>query len=187
MQVANETTLIASRRLINEGKRPLALNFANGIHPGGEFLDGARAQEECLCRSSALYQTLVGDPMYRAHKARPEPDSTDWAILSPDVPVFRNDDGTPLPHPWPLSFITCAAPVAQEIGQPRAGDLLRQRILRVLAIAHAYGFTTLVLGAWGYGAFGNDPHRTAKDFRHKNASIYESGRGDLVRSSSACG
>jgi uncharacterized protein (TIGR02452 family) len=35
----------------------------------------------------------------------------------------------------------------------------------VLAIAQAYGYDTLVLGAWGCGAFGNDAHRTARDFR----------------------
>jgi hypothetical protein len=38
VQVTNETTLGASRRLIECGLRPLALNFANGIHPGGGFL-----------------------------------------------------------------------------------------------------------------------------------------------------
>ena len=45
-----------------------------------------------------------------------------------------------------------------------AGDLLQSRIRRVLAIAAAYGYQALVLGAWGCGAFGNDPARTARDF-----------------------
>ena len=165
VQVTNETTLRAARRLVEEGLRPVALNFANGIHPGGGFLSGARAQEETLCRSSALYATLVGDPMYEAHRRRPLPDSTDWAIYSPDVPVFRTDDGKALPEPWLLSFITCAAPYAPKVGQPMSGDLLEKRIHRVLAIARAYGHTALVLGAWGCGAFRNDPVRTARDFR----------------------
>ena len=34
VQVSNETTLGASKRLVNAGLRPLALNFANGVHPG---------------------------------------------------------------------------------------------------------------------------------------------------------
>lgn len=165
VQVANETTLGAARRLEDEGKLSLALNFANGIHPGGGFLHGARAQEEVLCRSSALYATLVGDPMYEAHRARPLPDSTDWAILSPRVPVFRLDDGTPLTVPWELDVITSAAPYAPTIGMGRSATLLRQRIHRVLAIARAYGYESLVLGAWGCGAFGNDPMQTAMDFR----------------------
>ena len=165
VQVANETTLGAAVRLVNRGLQPLALNFANGIRPGGGFLVGARAQEEVLCRSSALYQTLLGDRMYEEHRKRQLPDSTDWAIYSPDVPVFRRDDGTEIQRPWLLSFITCAAPYAPAIGQPRAGDLLQQRIHRVLAIARAHGYAALILGAWGCGAFANDPRRTALGFR----------------------
>jgi uncharacterized protein (TIGR02452 family) len=146
--------------------RPLALNFANAIQPGGGFLEGALAQEETLCRSSALYSTLVNDPMYAHHRDRNTMDFTDWAIYSPDVPVFRNDDGTVLEETWPLCFITCAAPYAPSVGQPESGDLLKKRIHRVLEIALAFGHTSLVLGAWGCGAFFNDPQRTAADFRY---------------------
>lgn len=37
-QVTNETTLGASLRLVERGLRPLALNFANGVVPGGASL-----------------------------------------------------------------------------------------------------------------------------------------------------
>ncbi len=180
VQVTNETTFGASLRLVERGLRPLALNFANGIHPGGGFLGGARAQEEVLCRSSALYHTLVDDPMYEEHRKRQLPDSTDWAIYSPDVPVFRMDNGTELQHPWLLSFITCAAPYAPVIGQPKSGDLLQKRIHRVLAIARAYGHSTLVLGAWGCGAFANDPHRAAIDFRQALENDYSGAFSEIV-------
>ena len=97
-------------------------------------MHGSRAQEEVLCRSSALYATLVNDPMYGAHRPRTLPDSTDWAILSQNVPVFRLDDGTALSAPWVLDFVTCAAPYAptvvsrsfrrpvEEEDPPRPGD-----------------------------------------------------------------
>ena len=133
VEITNETTLGAARRLHDSGLDPLALNLANGLHPGGGFLSGARAQEEALCRSSALYLTLENDPMYAGHAQRSLPDSTEWCILSPEVPVFRDDAGLPLDAPWQLSFITCAAPVAHRVGQPLSGDLLQQRIQRVLA------------------------------------------------------
>ncbi len=64
-----------------------------------------------------------------------------------------------------LFILTCAAPYAPEIGQPESGDLLEKRISRVLEIARSLGYTSMVLGAWGCGAFGNDPERTAEDFR----------------------
>ncbi|MBP7263696.1 MAG: TIGR02452 family protein [Spirochaetia bacterium] len=165
VQVGNETTLGASRRFVRDGGAVLALNFANGIHPGGGFLNGARAQEEFLCRSSALYLTLEGDPMYAEHAARPTADSTDWAILSPNVPVFRGDDGRFLDEPYLLGFVTCAAPVASSVGLARSAALMRERIRRVLAIASAHGYDSLVLGAWGCGAFGNDTLTTARQFK----------------------
>ena len=90
-------------------------------------------------RTSALSLTLIDDPMYNAHRMRLLPDSTDWSIYSPNVPIFRSDDGTKLSESWPLSFITCAAPYAPEIGQPASGELLQVRIHRVLAIARASG------------------------------------------------
>ena len=166
IQVSNETTLQASRRLFDDGEKVLALNFANGVSAGGGFLHGARAQEECLCRSSALYLTIKGDPMYGHHAERALPDSTDWAILSPDVPVFRLDDGSMLDKPYLMNFITCAAPYAPTVGKKESSALMRSRIHRVLEIAHAYGYSGLVLGAWGCGAFDNDPVETAKDFRN---------------------
>lgn len=164
IQVANETTLAAARRLSEPGQRVLALNFANGIEPGGGFLQGNRGQESVLCRSSALFATLQGDAMYAHHKTRPRPDSTDWAILSPDVPVFRTDDGTPLERPWLLSVITCAAPYAPTLGVEVSARLMESRIRRVLAVARAFGYEALVLGAWGCGTYGNDPARIAAIF-----------------------
>jgi uncharacterized protein (TIGR02452 family) len=180
VQVTNETTLSASRQYVKAGLEPLALNFANGIKPGGGFLTGARAQEEVLCRSSALYHTIKDDPMYAEHRQRPRPDSTDWVIYSPNVPVFRQDDGTALERPWLLSFITCAAPFAPAIGQPEAGELLKRRIRRVLSIAHAYQHRVLILGAWGCGAFENDPYRTALDFRQALETEFSKAFSDVV-------
>ena len=118
--------------------------------------------------------------MYEAHRERQRPDSTDWAILSPGVPVFRKDVGTALECPWLLSFITSAAPYAPAIGLAEAGDLLRRRIHRVLAIAQAHEYASLVLGAWGCGAFGNDPYRTAADFRQAIENAFSGAFSDIV-------
>jgi len=76
--------------------------------------------------------------------------------------------------------VTSAAPVAYRIGQPRAADLLRKRIHRVLSIARAYEYDTLVLGAWGCGAFGNDPRRTAIDFRNALEVDFAGAFSDIV-------
>ncbi|MBC8141722.1 MAG: TIGR02452 family protein [Armatimonadetes bacterium] len=167
VSVANETSLSAAKRLLDAGKRPLVLNFANAVEPGGGFLSGSTAQEEYLCRSSGLYETIRHDKMYAFHKAMGRDSflASEWAILSPDVPVFRGDNGAFLPEPYPVSVLTCAAPVAREVGLKTATEAMETRIDRVLAIARAYGYRSLVLGAWGCGAFHNDPVAIAAFFR----------------------
>ncbi len=166
IQVTEETTLQAAERIYHRDEMPLALNFANGVQAGGGFLLGADAQEESLCRCSSLYMTLIGDPMYRFHKSTNSTDSSDWAILSPEVPVFATEEGVLRSDPWTCGFLTCAAPIATAETKGQASELMVSRIDRVLHIAQHYGYGTLVLGAWGCGAFGNDPERIAGIFQH---------------------
>jgi uncharacterized protein (TIGR02452 family) len=182
LQVANTTTMDAARSFVRVGLRAFALNFANGVNPGGGFLVGARAQEETLCRSSTLYAALDGDPMYDAHRRSPvaREAASDWVILAPGVPFFRTDEGSPLDEPWQMDVLTCAAPIAPRVGEEEAARLLRRRIHRVLAIAAEHGAEALVLGAWGCGAFGNDPARTAEDFRDALLGPYAGAFGEVV-------
>jgi uncharacterized protein (TIGR02452 family) len=171
IEVENETTLTAARCLVEAGLRPLALNFASATNPGGGFLGGARAQEESIARSSGLYACLVGQAMYEFHRARHDPMYSHYAIYSPDVPVFRTDDGTLLEEPYLCSFITCPAVNAKVVregkpaGRAEIRETMRDRMAKVLAIAALQGYDTLVLGAWGCGAFGNDSQEVAELFR----------------------
>jgi uncharacterized protein (TIGR02452 family) len=170
-EVTNETTLSAARRLADEGQRFAALNFASAKHPGGGFLTGSRAQEESLARSSGLYACLAGKAMYTFHTSRADPLYTAYAIYSPDVPVFRTDDGQLLEEPWLCSFLTCAAVNARAVLQrnpsrrPEIRQAMAERIDRVLALLALHDHPTLLLGAWGCGAFGNDTEEIANLFR----------------------
>ncbi|MBI5878602.1 MAG: TIGR02452 family protein [Chloroflexi bacterium] len=161
--VANETTLAAGARFVAAGKRVLALNFASPSHPGGGFLDGALAQEETLARSSALYTCLKDSPMYAYHWKHRDPLFADYVIISPDVPVFRSDNGDLLAEPYLCSFITSPAVhkgfLLEEDPRRAAeiGPVMRLRINKVLGIAALYRHDVLVLGAWGCGAFENNP------------------------------
>ncbi|HXV78446.1 MAG TPA: TIGR02452 family protein [Candidatus Binatia bacterium] len=178
-QVTNDTTIGAARRLTEAGHRPLALNFANGIHPGGGFLGGAKAQEEVLCRSSALYQTLVDDRMYEAHRKRLRPDSTDWAIYSPDVPVFRKDDGRELDRPWLLSFITCAHPSLPGSASPNPAICYRGGFT---AFSRSPSFRLFGTRPWSMGLWRlrQRPRRTAMDFRRALKNDFRGAFSDIV-------
>jgi uncharacterized protein (TIGR02452 family) len=184
LEVRNESTLVAARRLIGAGHRPVALNFASAKHPGGGFLGGARAQEESLARASALYACLAGNAMYEFHRAARDPMYTNHAIYSQDVPVFRADDGTLLEQPYVCAFITAPAVNAKVVLQrnPSRRQEIREamwtRVLKVLAIAAAHRHEALVLGAWGCGVFGNDCQEIAELFRK---ALTESFRGAFSR------
>jgi uncharacterized protein (TIGR02452 family) len=176
IEVTGETTLEAARRLHAGGGAaagPVAcLNFASARHPGGGWRSGARAQEESLARASALATCLEAVPEYYAfHEHQRHPLYSDRVVCSPAVPVFRDDGGALLDEPYPVTFLTAAAPNAgvhgDRGGDPEGADVaeaLRRRARQVLAVAAGHGHRRLVLGAWGCGVFRNDPRTVAGAF-----------------------
>ncbi|MFD9000183.1 TIGR02452 family protein [Streptomyces sp. NPDC059582] len=168
-EVTGESSLEAARRLAG----PVAvLNFSSARNPGGGYLNGAQAQEEALCRASALYTCLLGvREFYDHHRAHRDPFYTDRVIHSPAVPVFRDDRGRLLDETFVAGFLTAAAPnggVVLRTAPERASELphaLAVRAERVLETAAAHGYRRLVLGAWGCGVFRNDPAQVAGAFR----------------------
>lgn len=168
--VRNETTIAAAERLLHAGMHPVVLNFASATHPGGGFLAGARAQEESLARSSALFACLEGQNFYQRHQKLDDPMYTDHVLYSPEVPFFRRDDQQLLDAPLLVSVITCAAPNLwqSEAWPPEKLALVpaafQRRIRRILAIGAAHHHDAIVLGAWGCGAFRNDATTVAQIF-----------------------
>ncbi|MFD7319612.1 TIGR02452 family protein [Streptomyces sp. NPDC059875] len=171
--VTDESSIVAAQRLTRADAAPVAvLNFASARNPGGGYLNGAQAQEEAVCRASALYTTLLRAPeYYEHHRAERDAFYTDRVILSPGVPVFRDDRGGLLKEPFTVGFLTSPAPNAGVIRRqnPALADrvpaVLAARAERVLETAVAGGYRRLVLGAWGCGVFQNDPAEVAGAFR----------------------
>ncbi|MCP3141462.1 TIGR02452 family protein [Pyxidicoccus xibeiensis] len=173
IEVTSEKTGAASRRLVEqEGVAHVAaLNFASAKNPGGGFLGGAKAQEEDLARCSALYACLLTQrDYYDINRAEQSLLYTDHIIYSPDVPFFRDEDFSLLERPFCVSLITAPAPNAGAAARntpellPRVPGVLQARARKVLQVAAHQGHRTLVLGAWGCGAFRNDPGDAAEAF-----------------------
>jgi len=170
VEVENETTLSAARRLLAQGLNPVALNFASATHPGGGFLSGARAQEEYLARSSTLYACLQNQAMYGFHQRQQDALYTSYMLYSPAVSIFRADNGELLEEPYSVGIITAAAPYAKHMPPHRHSEILhvfRERIAKVLWIGLEHGHDAIVLGAWGCGAFGNDGNVVSKLFQEQ--------------------
>lgn len=170
IEVTQETTTAASHRLaVNLALRTAALNFANCLHVGGGFLSGAIAQEEAICRSSVLYSLLSEQPeMYdESCKHTNGYLFQDYIIFSPDVPVIRDDQYDLLDRWFPVSFITAAAPDLRHraIAPHRVRAALDSRIRKIVQCAVQQGAQAIVLGAFGCGAFRNDPRDVAQIFK----------------------
>lgn len=175
VEVTGESSTEAARRLAADlpGASPVAvLNFASARNPGGGYVRGAKAQEEALCRASALYETLLEAPeYYEVHRAEVSTFYTDRVIHSPGVPVFRDDRGDLADTPFRAGFLTSPAPNAGTIRRqephrvPEIPAALARRAELVLRVAALHGYQGLVLGAWGCGVFQNDPAQVAEAFR----------------------
>lgn len=172
-ELVNETTLQGSARITQSAQYQHigVLNFASAKNPGGGFLGGAKAQEESLARSSGLYHSLLRcSDYYSFHRKLKTCLYSDRMIFSPGCPVLRTDRGDWLETPFVVSFITSPAPNAGAIranephNLPKIPSVFRERISKLLALAAHHGCDALVLGAWGCGAFRNDPQVVAPIF-----------------------
>ncbi len=171
IEITEETTSAAGKRLVKDLDRVAVLNFASAKNPGGGFLNGARAQEEDLTRKSGLYACLNSQrDYYNANKKCKSFLYTDHLIYSPDVPFIRDENLNLLTEPYLLSVITSPAPNAGEELQknPKSKDKIKQvlenRAKDVLLTAKINNHRKLVLGAWGCGIFRNDPKMVAEIF-----------------------
>ncbi len=167
-EVINADSFQAARRYEN----PLVMNFANAHVPGGGFLMGATAQEEALCRCSTLYASIhsrEAAEMYRYNNSRISAVESDYMLLSPDVLVFRNEKCELLKEPFHVGVITIPAPNRHGAALLTSSAVIREtmvnRIRIMLRVAAKHDYKNLVLGAWGCGAFGNNPKDVAAYFK----------------------
>lgn len=190
INVTSEHTLEAAKRLSEKygGKRIAVLNFASATNPGGGVTKGSSAQEEALCRCSTLYPCLKTNELYgqfySMHKNRNDVRYTDACIYIPGIISIKSDTAFPQTvseSDWfSVDVITCAAPNLREKpynsmnpGQGKAikvspAELLeihKKRGSHILDIAAANGADVVVLGAFGCGAFQNDPNIVARAYK----------------------
>ena len=178
--VTKERTFECAMRLHAEHPehKIAVLNFASSTHPGGGVTNGATAQEECLCRCSNLYpalnQSWLRKKYYDVNRRNWSEWGTDALIYTPDVTVCKTDTRSPAridPEAWVnVDVITAAAPNLRNAApkwrrSQKLYDVHVARARRILALAAANGVDDLVLGAFGCGAFANDPGVVAQAYK----------------------
>lgn len=185
-----------------KGNKIAVHNFASASNPGGGVVRGSSAQEECLCRCTGLFFSLntpdMWDGFYTPHRMEHDPIHNDDIIYTPDVTVFKTDTARPelmQEDDWyDVDVITCAAPNLRlnpgnifnkgdgrqqvRIEDKELLGIHEKRLRRILDVAVMEGRDTIILGAFGCGAFENDPEVVAlanrnviKDYLHAFRNI----------------
>lgn len=187
VKIVENTTFQCARDLHHRFSKIAVLNFANPHVPGGGVKRGAMAQEECLCRCSDLYNVLA-QPYFLKHYYQYQYEKcdcifSDRLIYSPNITVFKSDDEIPkrLDIPFLVDVITCAAPYLNGNvikTDEELQDIYKSRIKQILEVAMSKEVDCLILGAFGCGAFKNNPDLMAKAFeellvRNQYAKFFE--------------
>jgi len=179
VEVIEQDCIEALADLVANGYNPAILNMASLYHPGGGVLDGSSAQEEDLCRRStlavSLYQfSLTGGKHgdlaqmvgVQRRQERYPMDNLDGGIYSPGITFFRSsrDAGYRLSeHPFQAAVVSVAAlnynpkhgHSTLEMGKIPESDVpvIKEKMRTILRIGIENGHDSMVLGAFGCGAF----------------------------------
>lgn len=192
IKVTNRDTFTAAKEyanIINSTNEGFVgvLNFASSTNPGGGVTKGSTAQEECLCRCSNLYLTLYQEKCireyYNINKKYMSNLGSDAIIYSRNVYVFKDKDYNMLPvkDRFYVDVLTCAAPNLREnprnqynsdaseekltLTDEELYNIHVKRARNILNVAVKNEDDYLILGAFGCGAFRNNPEIVAKVYK----------------------
>lgn len=162
-------------------KNVCILNFASAKNPGGGFLRGSMAQEESIAYVTTLYHSLIRSEMYDCNKKDSKDGLyNDIAIYTSEICIFKLDrDDEEYIDPVFPSVISCPA-VNKNFYMKSNPDCAAQvfekmidRIKLVFEVAKSHNVSILILGAYGCGVFGNDPHDIKEIFMGLLENDYE--------------
>ena len=179
ISVVNQDCLRAAKELYDDGYSPAVVNFASFKVPGGGVRKGSRAQEENLCRRTNLFEsifrfidTLAKEYGLPLEKKRYPLPVNHGAIYSPSISVFRESDDKNyefMDELFNVDVITIAAlknpPLEKGHMNAWAKSITKEKIRTMLNLAIYWENDSIVLGAFGCGAFANPPEDVAKLFK----------------------
>lgn len=179
ISVSRKRSFEAAKELWNNfsDSKIAVLNFASAVNPGGNVMGGSMAQEESLCRCSTLYpclaQPFLYSNYYNYNRDHIIISGTDACIYTPDVLVIKTDTDIPERLPcedwYNVDIITCAAPYLcrnkDAISEEEQYIIHCQRARRIISAAIIGGDDILILGAFGCGAYRNNPWAVAKAYK----------------------
>lgn len=190
VEVTKEDSLVMAERYILEDLNPLVLNFASDSSPGGGVKRGSKAQEEELFRRSNYFMSL--------NKNNVDYPLCDKIIYSPNIYIAKTSDE----YKWMKNFFKISFIAAAAIRNPQIyidfekkerfskiedKEFMKNSIFSIFDIAISLGYNSLILGAWGCGAFAGPRDDIVDIFREviltRGNKFNKIGFGVLVRNS----
>lgn len=174
----NQTTIDAAIRFCKEDpkNRVGVLNFANAFDIGGGFPNGAIAQEEEIIRCSTWLASLISQEAREGYYGPNRQGREDYisrrVLVSPHVMILRDGQYNILQNQYDIVGIAAAAfnwcgSEANILLDKRINiaDGTKTVIRNAIKAAIDQRCNTLILGAFGCGAFGNSPRDIANCFK----------------------
>jgi len=178
VKVINQDCIYAAKDLIDKGFNPCVLNMASFSTPGGGVIKGSSAQEENIFRRTNIFQSLyqfhsIGENYGIEQKEERYPlDYNFGGIYTPHVVVFKGGSDTrytPLEEPFEIAVVSVSAVKNPTLKngklEPWVIDTTKSKIRQILDIALENGHDSLVLSAFGCGAYKTPPTEMAKLFK----------------------
>lgn len=178
IKVIDKDCIYAAKDLIDKGLNPCVLNMASFHTPGGGVISGSSAQEENIFRRTNIFKSLyqfhnIGDNYdVKQREERYPLDYNFGGIYTPHVTVFKGSDDvnyTPLEEPFEIAVVSVAAVKNPKLENgklvPWVVDTLKSKIRQILDIALENGHDSLILSAFGCGAYKTPPTEMARIFK----------------------
>lgn len=168
VEIKDLDTLYAAKELVDDGYKPLVLNMADWHYAGGCVGGGAKTQEEELFRRSNYCKHLLQSEY---------PLGVYDAIISYDVEVYRegpDKDYALLENTWKCNMIASPALDSPQLKYrdneylliPDDWDIMYNKVRQLFYYAVMEGCDSIVLSAWGCGAFHLPAKEIARIFKN---------------------
>lgn len=178
VRVMDNDCLDVAQSLVRLGFKPAVLNMASFHTPGGGVERGSAAQEESLFRRTNLFRSLyqfheIGTNYGIEQRDERYPMQMSYGgIYTPGVTVFRKSESEEckiMDDAFMIDVISLPAvrkPTIKADGDVEdwVKDTLYKKVKQILDIALENGNDSLVLSAFGCGAYGTPPKIMAKIF-----------------------
>lgn len=168
-----DVCLGASFEIAKKYFRPLIMNQANALCPGGGSMVDRNTTETKLCYSTSLYQSLSSQKasqVYLYNENLGSPMQSDYMLLSSNVAVFRDENHDLIENPYPISVFSMMPVNCSKIPNSEGKDyeidtIMRMRLRMFFHAAARNMYRNIIISPISLEEYGYSPYKIAQYFQ----------------------